>query len=93
MEPVPFPSPETPEVLRCKVAFWRDPHFYSAAVSFLFPILFPHVANHLHPELRAIVLEIYGGLVAAGIIAARRRSDTDLGLSSGLSSTQPGEPK
>ena len=85
----PTASTDTP--VRCKVAFWRDPHTYSAAFSFLFPILFPHLANHLHPELRAIVLEIYGGLVAMGIIVARRRSDTELGMSSGVSSTQPGD--
>lgn len=79
---------QPPDTLRCKVAFWRDPHFYSALAAFVVPeIIIPMIPH----GWQALSWKVYGALVASGIIAARRRSDTDLGLSSGVSSTQPGD--
>ena len=70
---------------RRKVAFWRDRHAWSAAAVALLPVLI----NHLPPTWQGLAIEIYGALAAAGIIAARRHNRTDLGLRTGISSTQP----
>ena len=84
-------EPNTLPVPRTKTAFWRDGHFWSAVGAALAPELLAHFATHLPGDWGLLLLRLYGALVAAGIIAARRHNETDLGLSSGLSSTQPEE--
>jgi hypothetical protein len=70
---------------RRKTGFYRDRHFWSAAIVALLPVLI----NHLPAPWQDLAMEIYGALAAAGIIAARRHNRTDLGLRTGISSTQP----
>lgn len=59
-----------------KTAFWKDRHFWSAVLAFGLGVAIRHAPPHWLPDL----IEAYGLLAALGIIAARRQTDTNLGL-------------
>lgn len=61
---------------RHRVPFWQDPHFWSALVLALLPVLI----KYLPPVPQGIALDVYSALVAAGVISARQSTRSCLGL-------------
>lgn len=59
-----------------KTPFWKDPHFWSAVAAFALGV----ALRHAPPQWQQDLIELYGALVAAGIIAARRQVGTQLSL-------------
>ena len=57
-----------------RTPFWRDAHFWSATAAVALGIAIRHAPPKVQPDL----IDIYAALAAGGIIAARRRTDSEL---------------
>jgi len=59
-----------------KTPFWQDRHFWSAVVALGLGI----AIRHAPPAWQQDLIEAYGVFAAAGIIVARRQTETQIGL-------------